>query len=257
MVVVRSKERSGSLNALLREGGATPIFVPALEFVPPTDSGPLTRAVADLTAYDWIVFTSATGVEFVAREIEKQGHHPRELCHVCLAAIGPATAAALQEVAAEPDFVPTVHEGQAFAEQLCARLAAEGTRSGRILFPRAEEGRDVIVEELRARGHSVELVSAYKTMAPPPESFAELARLLRQGRVDAIMFTSPSTVEHVCAALGKDALSLLTKTAVAVIGPVTADAAKRLGVRVDVRARHHSAAGLVAALEEHFAETRI
>jgi len=105
---------------------------------------------------------------------------------------------------------------------------------------------------LRALGCEVDVVSVYKTLAPPRPLLDALASLLEAREIDAVTFTSSSTVEHLCDALGERATSLLSNTSIASIGPVTTDTAKKRGLRVDVTAAEHTVLGLVRCLEAHF-----
>jgi len=121
-----------------------------------------------------------------------------------------------------------------------------GPGTGRVVLVRAEVARDVVPEGLAARGWSVEVVPAYRTVA------ADIAEPAREAvaRADAVTFTSSSTVEHLVAAVGVDGLPPV----VATIGPVTSATARRLGLAVAVEAPEHTTAGLVAALAEHLAD---
>ena len=120
----------------------------------------------------------------------------------------------------------------------------------RVLLPRAAEGRNALVEGLQKLGAEVEHVVTYKTLASE-ESKQEALALLKQGAVDAVTFTSSSTVLSLVSILGGD-ISLLQQPAIACIGPVTAATAAGLGLKVAVQAREYTIAGLVEALKEHF-----
>ena len=123
-----------------------------------------------------------------------------------------------------------------------------------MLIARAEVARDVVPDALRAAGCEVDVVSVYKTRSPPRALLEGLAALLEGGEIDAVTFTSSSTVEHLCDALEARAAELLAKTCVASIGPITTETAKKRGIRVDVMAAEYTIPGLVTALEKHFAK---
>jgi uroporphyrinogen III methyltransferase/synthase len=118
----------------------------------------------------------------------------------------------------------------------------------RVLFPRAEVAREVLPERLRDAGATLDLVTAYRTVAAPDEQFATIRARLEAGEVHVVTFTSSSTVERLVQGLGEGAAALLSRTQVAAISPLTADTCQRLGVAVHVVAREHTAAGLVDAL---------
>ena len=115
-------------------------------------------------------------------------------------------------------------------------------------------GTPTLPDTLRAAGCEVDVVSVYKTRSPPRPLLEALAELLGGGEIDVVTFTSSSTVDHLCDALGSRAAELLARTCVASIGPITTETAKKRGVRVDVSAAEYTIPGLVAALEKHFAK---
>jgi uroporphyrinogen III methyltransferase/synthase len=251
VLVTRAREQAGGAAALLRERGADPVVVPTIEIHAPSDPGPMIDAAASIgTRYGWVVFTSANGVERFWAEIRRQGKDARVFGKTGIAAIGPGTAAALAKCGLSADLVPKEYKGEGLASELTAVMADARPR---VLIARAEVARDVVPDALRAIGCEVDVVSVYKTRAPPRPLLEALAALLEAREIDAVTFTSSSTVEHLCDALEARASSLLANTTVASIGPITTETAKRRGLRVDVTAREHTIIGLVEALEGHFA----
>ena len=122
-----------------------------------------------------------------------------------------------------------------------------------VLLPRAEVAREVLPETLRAAGATVDVVPAYRNVHPSAEEHARLAALVRDGGVDVVTLTAPSTLESLLAALGDGGAAVLARSTVASIGPITTAAAEKHGVRVDVTATEYTADGLVAALRRHAA----
>lgn len=250
VVVTRAREQGGAAAALLREHGAMPILVPAIAVHPPADAQPLVAAIARLPGgFDWLVFTSANGVEHTWRELRRQGKDARALGGVRIAAIGPATARALEPYGLVADLVAKEHRGEGLAAELLQAMAPRQ----RVLLSRAKEAREVLPVDLAAAGHAVEVVAAYETRGAAAEVAAGLAAQLESGAVDAVLFTSSSTVKSVCALLGPHAPELLGRTCVASIGPITSDTAAAAGVRVDVTAEAFTLEGLVRALCVRFA----
>lgn len=195
----------------------------------------LAAALARRGELAWIVCTSAVAVERVMALL-RDG---RDLAGIRLAAVGPATAAAL----AGAGLVADVVAEPATAEGLVAAMPAPGAGDGAVLYPRAAGARPVLAEGLRAKGWEVRDVVAYVT-APVPAGELPAELLDRAADADAVTFTSPSTVAAYLALAGDRPVPPL----VACIGPVTADAARRAGLRVAVEADEHGVEGLVAAL---------
>jgi uroporphyrinogen III methyltransferase/synthase len=252
VLVTRAREQAGGAAALLRERGADPVVVPTIEIDPPSDPSAMIDAVQAMAErYDWVVLTSANGVDRLWAEIRRQGKDARVLGNAKIAAIGPATATALERCGLTADIVAKEHRGEALAEEVLAAMTAMPAKR-RVLVARAEVARDVVPDTLRAAGCDVDVVSVYKTRSPPRPLLEALSSLLEGGEIDAVTFTSSSTVEHLCDALEARAIPLLAKTTVASIGPITTETAKKRGIRVDVTAAEYTLPGLVTALEKHF-----
>jgi uroporphyrinogen III methyltransferase/synthase len=209
--------------------------------------------------YDWVVLTSANGVDRLWTEMRRQGKDARAFGKAKIAAIGPGTAAALERCGVTADVIAKEHRGEALAQEVLEAMATSASASAgapiakpRVLIARAEVARDVVPDTLRAGGCEVDVVSVYKTRSPPRALLEALSSLLEGGEIDAVTFTSSSTVEHLCDALEARAIPLLAKTTVASIGPITTETAKKRGIRVDVMAAEYTIPGLVTALEKHF-----
>lgn len=240
IVVTRAQPQAAALAADLRRRGAEAIELPTIAFEPPQDPDRLARAAATVAHYDWVVLTSPTGV---ARFFE-QLRDARSLGGVQVAAIGPGTAAALAERNVVADLVPERYVAEALLEALADEVGPDGP--GRVLIPRAETARDVLPDGLAAAGWEVDVVPAYRTVAPPPAPDA--ATLLADA--EAITFTSSSTVTNFTDTYGTDAVP----DVVATIGPVTTATARERGLKVAVEATEHTVAGLIAALEDFFTD---
>lgn len=248
IVVTRARHQAQSLSDKLSELGATPVVIPAIRIAPMPDTQPLDRAIAALSGYNWLIFTSSNGVEIFWQRLEAIGLDSSTFDAVKAAAVGPATARALRQHGVQPDFVPDEFVGEAIAAGLGDDLTGQ-----RILLPRAEIGREKLVQMLVARGAHVDDVPSYRTL-PATMDAADLAELERG--VDAITFTSGSTARNFVAAVKERAdgeiLSFFENTVVACIGPVTAEAARELGLDVDVVATEYTTDGLVEALATYF-----
>lgn len=244
VLVTRAREQAETLVAALRERGAIPLTLPTIRFDPPDDWSAVDRAARDLDAYDWIVFTSANGVRFFFDRRAQLG--TGEPVHASFAAIGPATARALEARGFAVAFVPSTY----VAEAVVAEFPSTALEDRRVLLPRAREARDVLAIGLRAKGAVVDEVAVYQTRA---DGDPDLARRLfapdAPNRPEVVTLTSSSTARQFVNLLGEDAPTWLRGVIVASIGPITSQTARELGLRVDVEASEHTIPGLVAALE--------
>jgi uroporphyrinogen III methyltransferase/synthase len=254
VVVTRPRAQAAALADLLEERGADVISFPTIAIAPPDDPAALDRAVAAAGGFDWIVFTSANGVLAFFDRMAALRRDVRELASVRLAAIGPETAAQLERRLLRATVVPDDYR----AEGLLDALGTDDVRGRRVLLPRAAGARAVLPDELRRRGATVDEVIAYRAVAPPGVDGAAMAAALQAGDVDALTFTSSSTVRNFAALVGEPALARLRDggPAVACIGPVTAETARELGLRVDVVPSAYTVPALAAALAEHFGASR-
>jgi uroporphyrinogen III methyltransferase/synthase len=251
IVVTRPRAQAAALAEPLEDAGADVVLFPTIALVAPADPAPLARAIDGAAGYDWILFTSANGVRAFFDRVAAAGRDVRELAPVRFGVIGPETAAVLARYLVRP----AVQAAEFRAEGLLAALGAEAVRGRRVLVPRAAGAREVLPETLRAHGATVDEVVAYEAVVPPGADAAGLRAALDAGALDALTFTSSSTVRNFAALVGDDAVARVARAArpvVACIGPITADAARACGLRVDVVPRDYTAAALADALVDHF-----
>lgn len=246
IVVTRAAAQGATLLDRLRALGAVPVAAPAIRILPPEDLAPLRTAAAELERYAWLVCTSANAVRAIgtAREDVADGWPTS----VRIAAVGAATARAWQDLGLAVQFQPT----RAVAETLARELPlAPGDP---VLWPHGNLASREFATALRARGASVDTVVAYRTVSDI--GLLGLVDALRDRRVDAITFTSASTVRHVVdglAAAGLRIERLADRPRIVCIGPVSAAAAEECGMPVDAVADPHDDDGLVDALLRTFA----
>jgi uroporphyrinogen III methyltransferase/synthase len=215
--------------------------MPAVEILPPEDSGTLSMAAgrAGRGAFDWIVFTSAKGVEAFAEALAANGV---ESFSARLATIGPATADAAARRGWQVDLVPEVHTSEGL---LRALIQSGSLERASVLLPVAARARDVLPAGLRGQGALVEVVVAYRTVAADDTDPELVQLLLRPGAAAAVTFASPSAVEGCVERIGPAILSLPA----VVIGPVTGEAAQRAGFSVVKVAEPHTNLGLAHAVK--------
>lgn len=235
VVVTRAREKASELRTRLEALGADVLELPSIAFEAPSDPEALRRTVHHLGQADWVVFTSPTGVERAFAALRAEGADARSLAGARLAAIGPGTAAALEAVGLAADLVPPEFVAEALAE-------AMPPGPGKVVLLRAEEAREVLPERLAAKGWTVEVVAAYRTVLGSGDQAAR-DRLVA-GEVDVVTFTSSSTVRNFVSLVG----DVPRPPVIACIGPITAGTARELGWEPTVVSDDHSIDGLVAAL---------
>jgi uroporphyrinogen III methyltransferase / synthase len=245
VVVTRARAQAGGLSAELEKLGAEVFEFPTIEIVPPEEFGPLDAAIHELDSFSLIVFTSVNSVEAF---LERLGHHGLDLRAVPrdakVAAIGPATAERIERAGLRVDVVPEEYRAEGLIEALDAgQLAGE-----RVLIPRAKVAREILPDSLREAGAEVVVPPAYESV-PSFKGKEELSLRLRSGDIDCVTFTASSTVENFVGAFGaEEAARLVAGTRVACIGPITADTARKRGLRVDAEADEYTIPGLVEAV---------
>ena len=242
VVVTRSRGQSGGMAATLRELGAEGGALPTIAFES-ADPTVIDAAIDDLGDYDWVLFTSANGVDFFVDALHTRGLDLRAFRSARVGCIGPATARRLARRGIVPDVVP----GAYVAEGLLDALLAEGVEGARFLVPRAAVAREILPDTLRARGARVDVVPVYRTV-PPAVDPAVRDRVAR-GEVSVVSFTSSSTVTHFCGLFTDAELSTIrARTKAACIGPITARTAEEAGFEVAVSADTFTVPGLIDAL---------
>jgi uroporphyrinogen III methyltransferase/synthase len=235
IAVTRSQPQAGVLGGKLAALGAQVIEMPTIEIEP------LSFELPALEQYDWLVFTSANGVEHF---FNKLGGDARALAGVRIAAIGPATAHALREYGIKADVVPEEYVAEAVVEALKAAGIAAGDR---VLIPRAQEAREVLPQQLRELGVQVDVLPVYVTVASGSGASASAIERLKAGEVDAITFTASSTVKNFLALLGNERAALAGVKLYS-IGPVTTQALLDAGLEVTAQAKEYTIPGLVQAI---------
>jgi len=244
ILVTRPPERASELARRLEALGARVVARPTIALAPPEDPLPAREAVSDLARYDWVVFTSVNGVRFFHElhdEIHGAGSFPT--CEV--AAIGPATAAALAARGRAPDVVATDSRSEGLARSLAGRVV----RGQRVLVVRPEKARPVLPRAIAGLGARADAVAFYRNVPAP--GLDELVVELCAGRFDAVVFSSPSSLERVLesrARPGAEVLEALRRARILAIGPVTAEAVARAGLGPPAVAAEPTDEALVAAL---------
>lgn len=254
ILVTRPLAQAAAFVDRLADLGADPIEAPMIRIAPPEDEGPLEAACAAAGSFDWIVFTSANGVDAFMEHLLTGPRDVRALGTSRLCAVGPATSARLRRHGLEVDLMPAEHRAEAVAAALRRNHDVAGAR---ILLPRADIARAALPDELRRAGAEVIDVAAYRTVPVTDAEGIDVSRMLRERRIDVVTFTSASTVRNFVARLGPEpAADLLADLVVASIGPVTADAARRFGIATAIMPSTYTVPALAEAIAEHFNSRR-
>jgi uroporphyrinogen III methyltransferase / synthase len=251
ILVTRARSQALSLAQRIESLGGEVVEFPTIEIRPPESYGPLDQAIYQIANYDWLIFTSVNGVEQFLNRFEKLGKNIANLAGIEVGAIGPETARRLTAAQIEPTLVPKKYQ----AEGILDELISETVLGKRILIPRAAKARDILPETLRRWGARVDVVEAYQTVLPQVDVSA-LCRLLREGTIDMITFTSSSTVTNFSVMLrDQDLPRLLSRAVIACIGPITKKTVEDLGMRPEIVSEEFTIPGLVRAMVDYFSRT--
>jgi uroporphyrinogen III methyltransferase/synthase len=252
IVVTRTRNQASDLSRQLVEGGAEVLEIPTIRIVPPTKREPLVEALAGLSSYDWLVFTSPNGVTTFFEHFLKAFPDLRDLGAVRIAAVGPATAAKVKELHLQVDVMPNEYLAARIADAL---VKFESIENLRILLLRAEVANGELPRLLEEKGAIVDDVACYQTV-PETEDPAGTASKLTESGADWITFTSSSTVENFHARFDLPALlKRYPRMKTASIGPETSKALAGLNLQATVEAKIHNVQGLVKVIESAVKES--
>jgi uroporphyrinogen-III synthase len=249
VVITRAARQSVELVENLAKLGAMPILLPLVAFSAPEDYAPLDAALDRLEQFDWIIFTSENAVRAVVKRAGVRGN----LRNVAgrrsrAAAVGPTTANAAERAGFFVDYQAQTHSGAALANELGEKLRGQS-----VFLPRSDRANPDLPQLLRNYGAEVIEVVAYRTVTPVNLDEEKIAAIVN-GEVEAILFFSPTAVEHFVGILGNEKLRELQKRlAITAVGPITANALHQSGVDSLLVAEDTTAGAVIAVLEKHFA----
>jgi uroporphyrinogen-III synthase len=270
VLVTRTREQAHLLSERLQALGASPVEFPTIRIVPPPNWEALDTALGRLFLadaqqqpyYSRLVFTSVNGVHIFCQRLQSLGFHTQHLANVRVAAIGPATAAALRDYGITADLVPVEYIAESIASTLLedARQRGDSLLGKHILLPCAAKARKIFVTELQQAGAIVDEIPAYYTLpvAGDDEQGHTILALLNKQELDIITFTSSSTVRHFMQWLAScegqtesSSLHFVTHNSqlkIACIGPITSQTAREHGLPVHIEAQEFTIEGLVEAI---------
>ena len=248
IVVTRAREQASDSAALLAEMGADVIQFPTIAIAPLADYGPVRAAIGRLSEYRLLIFTSVNGVKHFWEQLKALHLDTRALAGLKVAAIGPATAEALQGRGLVPDFVPEKYVAEGIAQGILDMYG--GNMAGmKVLLPRAREARDVLPEKLTAAGAVVDVLPVYETQPSQRRKDEVLARL-EAGEIHCVTFGSSSTVTNFLSMIPVETLKKHPEVKFACIGPITAATLEKAGLPCHIQPADYTIPGLARELAE-------
>ncbi len=248
ILVTRSREQASVLAQAIEKLGGEPLEFPTIAIVPPENSAPLERALARLSKYNWLIFTSVNGVTYFFDTLRRIKGDIRDLKGLKICAIGPQTGQALEKMALQVTYIPTEFRAEAIIEGLRNKLSP----GDRVLLPRADKARKILPEALTSMGAQVDEETAYRTVLGTGKTEV-IQDMLAKGTIDIITFTSSSTVRNFLTLLDTaDPGKLVGNAKVACIGPITTATARELGLPVHIEASEYTIKGLLQAILNYF-----
>lgn len=244
VVLTGAHDTNRRFMEILNQRGAIAQSFPLIRIVYPPASDELRSAVQRLTQYAWVVFTSRHAVRAFFSAVRAAHLDARALARCRVAAVGDGTARTLRRWGVWPDLVPRVHTADGLADALSRWVEHE-----RVLYPRSNLARDTLATRLIRDGAIVDDLVAYRT--EENADGAGLARVLR-GEDASIVLASPSAARALARSRAGEHVS-----AIAAIGPVTADAARAVGLRVACVAPTPTPEGVASALEEYWVRAEV
>lgn len=251
ILVTRAASASSTFQQMLEEQGANVLDMPALVIKPPTTWQPLDKAIDNIESFDWLILTSANGVEYFLQRLWDLNKDNDQLQHLKIAVVGKKTAQFLNQHHLSADFIPPDFVADSLVTHFPESLSGK-----KILFPRVESGgREILVQELTQQGAIIEEVPAYQSTCPDSIDEKVWYALLK-GNINVITFASSKTVKNFCILLNKaltgysnlDFDSLLQDVQIASIGPQTSISCQELLKRVDIEAQEYTLEGLTKAI---------
>jgi uroporphyrinogen-III synthase len=251
IVIIRAAAQSEALTRELSGRGAVPVILPLVSFAEPEDFAPFDQALAQIEQFDWLILTSAQTVRAVIRRtMDLQLPFVRTDSRLRVACVGPVTAEAARKANLPVEYVATTHNGVALANELGSRV-----QGAKVLLPRSDRANPDLPAALKRHAAQVVEVIAYCTQRPT-EVDQDALRKIAEGESDAVLFFSPSAVQHFKELVGAERLRLLPdKLAILAVGPVTAKALRDAGMSHFVVASDTNVASVVEALEHYFSDT--
>ena len=248
VLVTRAREQASALTFKLENLGAKCIEAPVIKIVEPESYVDLDNEIEKIADYQWLIFTSANGVEYFFNRLQNQGKDSRAI-KAKVVAIGVATAKALRAQGIIADIVPVEFVAEGIVDAIKDMI-----KSGdKVLIPRAKVAREVLPQKLRDLGAVVDVATAYQTVIGDVDK-AEIIAKIENHEIDLITFTSSSTVTNLIDMLGSEAKKLINSCKTACIGPITAKTCMDNDIEPDGVAADYTIDGLTEVILDMIAK---
>lgn len=247
IAVTRDAKGNADFACLIAKSGGNPILFETIKIKPLTQSNDFLEKLAKLSDYDWIIFTSANGVEVFFDCISRLGKDARIFGTSKIAAIGSHTASVLSGFGIKADFMPSSFTSQALGTELSNFTSLKGKH---ILLLRSALADNSLRNSLADAGAIVEQAAVY-TVIPAKHDLQPLLKKIQNNTVDWLTFASSSSVKLFFEQIPPDLIKS-GNIKIASIGPLTSEQLKNIGIRVDIEAEEHSIDGLLTAIESTY-----
>ncbi|QWR76161.1 uroporphyrinogen-III C-methyltransferase [Candidatus Magnetomonas plexicatena] len=227
--------------------GAEIFEFPTIKIVPPENFDSIDAAIEKVGSYDWLIFTSANGVDYFIKRLMEKSHDVRDLKGLRICAIGIKTKEAVEKFGMRVDVVPDEFNAEGLIKLF---ETLDGIKNKRFLLPQAEKGRDIFPERVRAHGGYIDTPVTYRAISQIPH-VKRLERFLRERKITTATFTSAATFTNLLESIGETLIELLSSVTIAVIGPVTKRALEKHGLTVNVMPERATVADMVNSIVEN------
>ncbi len=247
VLVTRAIIQAKIFAELLEEEGAQVIEFPTIEVVPLRTWTRIDKAIENLDRYNWLIFTSVNGVIFFFQRLRQKQSDVRDLKGIRIAAIGEQTKNEINKMGINADLIPEEYR----AEGLIKLFEKINVKGSRVLIPRARIARKILPMKLRNMGASVDVFPVYETKMPGKLKIDKVRKLLRNGFIDVITFTSSSTVKNFFSMIGRDK-KIISRSTIACIGPITAETIRSYGIEPEIISGTYTVQGLTKEIASYF-----
>lgn len=252
ITITRTREQASVLSEALEKLGAESWEFPTIRINENIDHTELNKAIDNIEMYTWLVFTSVNAFNVFRKALIEKRIDIRKLNQIKVCAIGSETKKVIEEIGIFVDVIPETF----VAEDLEKVLVGKINSKDKVLVPRSNLGRKILIEVLCKLGAEVTEVTAYETVIEDNNDKLLYLEKLENSEIQMITFTSSSTVDNFIKLIGEESLGLLKTIPIASIGPVTSKSLLKYGLVATIEAKEHSIAGLVEAIKDYYSEVK-
>ncbi len=249
VLVTRAKHQADEFMNLLKHNGFDPVLLPLIDIVPPSSWDACDKAIGALYMYDGIIFTSANGVVFFFKRLQELNIETKEVANKIICVVGEKTKAVCEQYGLSVTHMPDKFT----SNDLFHALKQYQLRDRAFLHPRGNLGKEQLSGNLKTFGAKVDPVIVYNTIPPEQRDVEATKTEILNGEIDAITFTSPSTIKNFTALFTHSEMTtIVTQQKVFVIGPVTKKTAIEHGFKQIYTAPESTIESLIKTLNTSF-----